>query len=299
MANLALIPALAKALIAVAWADGDLHPEEETTLKEVLSLLPPMAAREWSVIELYLVVPILPAERAELIAQACTFIRSAADRARALEAVDAMLHADGLIEPGEEAAAQEARAAFAAVDVSPVAVAGRVIGGLARRRPSREAGLALWQANPIAYYLQALPEAAGQELDRPEVARAALAAGIMAQVVHVAPARHEGVQPALAAALAADWHVSAAEAERIAEAALAVTRRDVDEHRLSRELVALTDEPQRLRLLDTLFTIANTADRVVPAEIDTIRVIASRLQLTHQQFIAAKLKIASADRGGL
>ncbi len=299
MANVALIPALAKTLIAIAWADGALHTEEETTLKEVLGLLPPMPARDWAVIELYLVVPVLPAEREELIAQACAYIRSAADQALAIEAVDNMLHADGVVTPEEEAVAREVRDAFAAVAVSPFAVLGRVIGGVMQGRPRREAGLELWRANPIAYYLRAQPDSAAHDLDRPEVAVAALAAGMMAQVVRVAPGSVEEVRQVLVAALAADWGVTLAQAERIAEAALVVTRRDIDYHRLSRELVALTDEAQRVRLLDTLFMIANTTDRVAPDEIDAIRVIATRLNLTRQQFIAAKLKIAPEDRSGL
>src|SRR3712207_3332353 len=122
MANTALIPALAKTLIAIAWADGELHPEEETTLKEVLGLLPPMSAQAWSAIELYLAVPVLAAEREELVAYTSGYIRSAADKALAIEAVDNMLHADGLVHPEEAAVSQEVRDAFAAVDVSPLAV---------------------------------------------------------------------------------------------------------------------------------------------------------------------------------
>jgi uncharacterized tellurite resistance protein B-like protein len=73
----------------------------------------------------------------------------------------------------------------------------------------------------------------------------------------------------------------------------------VDYHRISRELTPRSSEAQRTALLDTLFTIANAADQVAPGEIDEIRVIAERLNLTRQQFIAAKLKIPAADRGGL
>ena len=299
MANAALIPALAKTLIAIAWSDGELHPEEEATLKEVVGLLPPMSAQAWSVIELYLAVPVLASERAELVAHACGYIRSASDKALAIEAVDSMLHADGLVHPEEEAVAREVRDAFEAVDVSLLVALGRTLGGMVARPPSREAGLELWRANPIAYYIQALPDAEEHGLNRRDVEVAALAGGIMAQVVRVTAARAEQERPVIVEALAADWNVSKAEAERIAEAALAVTRRDVDYHRLSRELVARTDEAQRVALLDTLFTIANTADRVVPEEIDTIRVIASRLNLPRQQFVAAKLKIAPEDRGGL
>ena len=299
MANLALIPALAKLLIAIAWADGELHPEEETTLKEVLGLLPPMSAREWAVIELYLAVPVGPDERAELLAQTRAHIRGAADQALAIEAVDNMLRADGVVKPGEDAVAQEAREALAAVDVSPFAALGRRIGAPFQRRPSREANLELWRTNPVAFYLWAQAEATDDGLDRPELAVAALAAGIMAQVVRANATGDETERRVVAAALATDWQVTPGEAERIVDAALAITRRDVDYHRLSRELVDRTDEAQRVRLLDTLFAIANAADRVAADELDLIGVIAKRLNLPRQHFIAAKLKIAPEDRAGL
>ncbi len=297
MANTALIPALAKTLIAIAWADGDIHREEETTLKEVLGLLPPMSAREWAAIELYLVFPIGAAERGELIAQAVAQIRGPADKAIALEAVDAMLHADGVVDPGEIEVAQEVRAAFDAVDVSALASLGRAIGAVLQRRAGREAGLELWRTNPVVYYLQAGPGGPANA-DQPEVVVAALAAGIMAQVVRVSSSDAEHERPVLVEALARDWRVDKTQAEQIAAAALAVTRRDIDYHHVSRELVARTEEGQRVRLLDTLFTITNTVDRVSQEEIDLVRVVATRLQLPQQQFIAAKLKIAPEDRSG-
>ncbi len=299
MPNAALIPALAKALIAIAWSNGELHPEEETTLKEVLGLLPPMPAQDWAIIELYLAVPVLASERAELIAHAAAHIRGASDKALALEAVDNMIRADGIVDPEEDAVAREVRAAFAAVDVSLFAQLARRIATVFQPPPSREAGLDLWRANPIAYYLQSREDDAEQVADRPDVAVASLAAGIMAQVVRITPASAEQERPVLVEALQADWGVSPARAAQIADAALTLSRRDIDYHRLSRELVLLTDETQRVRLLDTLFTIANTADQVAPEEIDAIRVIANRLNLTHQQFIAAKLKIAPEQRRGL
>lgn len=298
MANTALIPALAKALIAIAWADGEIHREEETTLKEVLGLLPPMSAREWAAIELYLVFPTTAAERAELIAQAVAQIRSPADKAAALEAVDSMIYADGVATAAEVEVAQEVRSAFTAVDVSVFATLGRSIGAIFQQRMGREAGLELWRANPVAYYLHEQPNGPA-DAGRSEVAVAALVAGIMAQVIRVSPTDTARERPVMVAALARDWRVSAAEAEQIVAAALVVSRRDIDYHRISRELLARTEEAERVRLLDTLFTLTNTVDRVSQEEIDLIRVIATRLTLTQQQFIAAKLKIAPEDRANL
>src|SRR5690348_5028610 len=115
MPNTALIPALAKALISIAWADGEIHREEEITLKEVLGMLPQMSAQEWAAIELYLVFPTSAAERADMIAQVVSQVRSPADKAAALEAVDSRVYADGGATAAEIEVAQEVRSAFAAV----------------------------------------------------------------------------------------------------------------------------------------------------------------------------------------
>jgi uncharacterized tellurite resistance protein B-like protein len=121
----------------------------------------------------------------------------------------------------------------------------------------------------------------------------------MAQVARVASASADQERPVIANALMTDWQIPQQIAERMAEEAIGLTRRTIDYHRISRELVPRTDERQRLALLDTLFAIANAAGHVSPSEIDEIRIIAERLQLTRQQFIAAKLKIPAAQRGGL
>lgn len=299
MPNVALIPALAKTLIAIAWADGELHPEEEETLKEVLGLLPTMSAQEWAIIEMYLIAPITPEEREELVQNTRYHIRSAADKALALQAVDSMMHADGAIQPGEEEVARAVHDALAAVDVSLIGILLRVVRGVIHRRPSREEGFELWRANPVAYFAHAR-DAAGDVLPTDaSMEIAALAAGLMAQVVRVTPSSAETERPVLVEALVADWNMSPAQAEQLATAALAVTRRNVDFHRISRELVRRTSEAQRIKFLDTLFAIANAANGVAPSEIDEIRVIAERLNLTRKHFITAKLKIPAADRGGL
>lgn len=299
MANVALVPALAKTLLAIAWSDGELHPEEETTLKEVVGLLPALSAQEWAIIELYLVTPIGAQEREELLQNLLTHIRSRSDKALALEAVDAMLQADGLVKPDEEALAQRVRAAIDATDVSPLGRVGRIVGSVTRGTPQRERGLELWRTNPVYYLVQmrAAPTTG------PQVELAALAAGIMAQVarlaVHPGGATERAERLIIVPALRDEWQVDQAQAEALADAALDLLRRNVDYHRVSRELTPRSSVTQRVALLDTLFTIANASDKVAPAEIDEIRVIAERINLTRQQFIAAKLKIPAADRGGL
>ncbi len=298
MPNLALIPALAKAMLAIAWADGELHPEEETTVKEVIGLLPAISAREWAIIELYLLAPITDDERAELSRQLLVHIRSASDKRIALESIDAMLHADGGVDPAEARVAQELRAAIDALDVSPFGRLWRALGSATAPAPARESGVELWRANPVLYVYRIHHPSSAESADS-ALEVAALAAAIMAQVARVTPATVAQEQPVMSRALAQDWGMTAEVADKLAALALGIMRRNVDYHRVALELARRTPEGQRAALLDTLFAIANAAEQVAPAEIDEIRVIAERLNLPRQQFIAAKTKIPAADRGGL
>jgi uncharacterized tellurite resistance protein B-like protein len=297
--NYALVPALAKTLLAIAWADGELHPEEETTLKEVVGLLPAMSAKEWAVIELYLLTPITIEERAVLLQNLRYHIRSADDKRLALDAVDSMLRADGTVHLQEEAVARDIRATIEAVDVSMLGMLKRTLEGVAQRTPARENGLALWQGNPILYLLRIQQGADTSDVDQETIEVASLAGALMAQVVHVTPATAEDERPVLVRALLADWQLPQSLAEHVADIALSIADRNIDFYRISRDLARRASEAQRIALLDTLFAIANAADQVSPDEIDEIRIIAERLNLTRQHFVNAKLKIPAVDRGGL
>ena len=58
MAERKLVLALAKVLIAAAWADGDLAHDEVNSMKDLLFFLPQISARQWSSLAIYIETPI-------------------------------------------------------------------------------------------------------------------------------------------------------------------------------------------------------------------------------------------------
>ena len=56
---------------------------------------------------------------------------------------------------------------------------------------------------------------------------------------------------------------------------------------------------ERKDFLDCLFAVANAAEKTSFEEIEEIREIAKGLELSHQDFIEAKLAIPREDRKGL
>jgi uncharacterized tellurite resistance protein B-like protein len=60
-----------------------------------------------------------------------------------------------------------------------------------------------------------------------------------------------------------------------------------------------TTRTERKEFLHCLFAVANAADQTSFDEIEEIREIAKGLELSHQDFIDAKLTVPREDRGGL
>ena len=71
---------------------------------------------------------------------------------------------------------------------------------------------------------------------------------------------------------------------------------EVAHFRLTREFSTSTMEEERVRFLDVLFAVADADGHVSHEEIEEIRRIAKSLNLTHKQFIGAKLKIPRERR---
>lgn len=112
MAKHPLAMALAKVIIAAAWADGELTLDEINDLKRLLAELGQtsgnfaLTAEEWAELEIYLHSPVEAAERARLIADLRDLIATPAERQIAINAIDRLLAADRVLTPAERAVAQ-------------------------------------------------------------------------------------------------------------------------------------------------------------------------------------------------
>jgi len=87
MADRSVILALARVIVAAAWADGELHREEIDGLKDLLFHLPhvgparglELLAADWDRLEMYIQSPVDAAERTRLIAELQAALRTPAD----------------------------------------------------------------------------------------------------------------------------------------------------------------------------------------------------------------------------
>ena len=77
------------------------------------------------------------------------------------------------------------------------------------------------------------------------------------------------------------------------------TMKGLDLQRLCRGYFEASEHDERVKLLHSLFLIANAAEKTQHEEIERIREISQRLKVSHEEFINAKLTISRKDRAGL
>ena len=299
------IMALAKVMIAAAWADGSASHEEINSLKDLLFQLPEMTASDWAELDIYIESPVGDAERARLVADLQSSLKTSQDKELALTMVDELVSADGEISVEEQASVEEIKSAIRDANVGVLGSMGNFLGSSLNRRskaienaPNRELYLDDYVKNKVYYSVSRRLELEETEIDIPEkeLRRLSLAGGLMARVAYVDREIQEGEFDSMVKAIQNNWNLSDLEAALVAEAAVSTITIGLDYYRLSRQFFESTTGDERVHFLDALFAVADGDGGVSHEEIEEIRTIAIVLKLTLKEFIDAKLKIPRARR---
>lgn len=312
MSDRSLILTLAKVIIAAAWADGEVSPEEVNSLKDLLFQLPragrdgglQMSGQEWAKLEMYIDQPIDEAERARLVADLQNALRTPRDRQLVRQALDELVGIDGTITPEEQAIVTEVKQAIEDVNLSLFLQLGRMVGGALARRtavadaPNRERHFEDFVKNKVFYAVSHRLKVEHSALHIPEadLRKLSLAGGLMAKVAHVDHDVSEAEFGAMVQALRKHWDVDEETAVFISEVAVSEVAKKLDHHRTVRQFASHTTREERLHFLDVLFAIAAADGLAAYDEIEEIRAIARTLNLTREAFIEAKLKIPRDQR---
>ena len=316
--NNALIVALAKVLIAAAWADGELDPEEVNVMKDLLFRLTRVnprggmqyTATQWAQIEMYIEAPVPPAERARLVQELRAQIRTQADKDLVFQALEELASADGEVSPEDRAVIQEIREAIegGGNDNGFFGGLSRLFGGSRQRReaalsnaPNREQYLDDFLNNKVYYGVRRrldLGEQAPIDLPEEQMRRLAALGGVMAKVAHVDRDVTDQEFDAMVDALQSNWDLSPEEAAFVAQVAVSEIAPTMDTVRLVRDVSSSVPPEKADALLDTLFAVAAADGFVTNEEMDVIYSIARSLGLSHRTFIDAKLRVPANQREG-
>lgn len=304
MASERLLMTLGKVIAAVAWADGEVTHEEINSLKDLMLALPDMTILDWAELEIYLETPVSAAERARLVDALQDAVRNGSDRALVVKALKDVVNADGEVSDAEKEVLN---------DISDVLESGRGLAGslgrlvdgalgrrsaAARTAPNREEWFDAYVKNKVFYDVRRRLDAGETDLDIPDekLRKLSLAGGMMAQIAQLEDGVNEAEFNAIVEILQRDWELSKPEAMFVTQVAVSEKVANMDPFRLRRSFLDMYTAAEHERFLDVLFDIAAADGMVTVEEIEEIRKISKSLLLSHQQFIAAKLKIPAGNR---
>jgi uncharacterized tellurite resistance protein B-like protein/DnaJ-domain-containing protein 1 len=296
--------ALAKVVIAAAWADGQLAHDEVNSLKNLLAELGQtgghgelaLTMQDWAELDIYLYSPVGAEERQRLVAELAAVMRGPADRALALAALDRLMAADRVHTEEERLVAAEVRAALDRADPGPLAGLGALLRRSLRLRPraagpNREQYLDEFLNNRVYYAMRVrLGKSPDEGLGIPdaEARKLALAGGIMATIARVEAGVDEAERERIIAAIEQGWGLDRPRAELVAEAAITESDGNLDTYTLTYEFSQSASVEERVRFLDALFAIAAADGEISSEESAEISRITSSIRLESRHFAEAK-----------
>jgi len=295
------IMALGKVIIAAAWADGEVTYEEVNSMKDLLFRLPGLTSADWAELDIYIESPVDEAERERLVDDLKQKLRSGADKQLALQALEDLIAADGVITDEEREVADAIRAEIESASVGMLGLSKMLVNRRSNSLadvPNREQFLDDFVKNKVYYNLQRRLEAEGQSfsISDEDLRKLGLAGGLMGILAWVDNEITGDEVAAIEEAMQTQWGVSAAEAQLVAEIAVDETTKRLDLYRTTREFYNACSREEYLKMLDVLFAVAAADGMASYDEIEQIRKIADIFKLEHKYFIDAKLKIPKDRR---
>lgn len=297
--------ALAKVVIAAAWADGHLAHEEVNSLKNLLAELGQtgghgemaLTMEDWAELDIYLYSPVGTAERRRLVAELAAVMETPEERTMALRALDRLMAADRVHTDEERKVAEEVRAALSRADAGLLSGLGALLRrsiGLPPRGahgPNREEFLEEFLHNRVYYAVRVrLGKAPAEGLGIPaiEARKLALAGGIMATVARINDHVNDVEREKIIQALVQGWELDRTRAEIVAEAAIAESDGNLDTYILTYEFSQITSVEERLRFLDALFAVAAADGPITSEESAEISRLTTSIRLESRNFAEAK-----------
>lgn len=304
---------LAKVLIAAAWADGRITEEEKQCLKDLLFHLPnvgleagiQMTAQEWARLEMYMDTPIAADERDRLMAELHDAIRTPDERQIVINYLQQMAAADGAPTPEEQLIIDEVGQSTDEAKGGMFDKLSRFLGGTMKKRstavtsaPNRERYFDDFVKNKVYYEVCQRLEQQGKTLSLTDeqLRKMGLAGGLMARVIYVDQKVTDAEATAMSELIGRYWELDRETAVFVAQVAISSLDYSYDYYRMTREFGASTTGEERQKFMDVLFQIALADGFVTYEETEEIRLVAQSINLAHEDFIKAKIKIPRDKR---
>lgn len=284
-----LVMALAKVIIAVAWADHELEEEEIESLKDVVfrlnstfDMASQLSGHEWAQLNLYMESPVDDDELEQLVRNLQNAIRTADEKEIALNALDSVVTSDGEVTEEEQAALEEIKASIERVGTGLGRMGWLVRESMGRRSKRAHSTVRLGDSEISAN---------GElEMSDDELRRLVLAAGLMARVAYIDREILDEEQQLMEDLMQAYWKASPKASSFVAKVAISEGTANVDQVRLMREFSEVYSPEERAKFLEVLFGVANADGEISNEENQEIEAIGRGLGLLNKEFVDAKSK---------
>jgi len=284
-----LIMALAKVIIAVAWADHDLEEEEIESLKDVVHNLgstfdmgSQLSGHEWEQLKMYMETPVDQEELDQLVINLQNAIKSDDHKEMALKALDNVVMADGEIEEEEREALEEIKGSIDDVGTGLGRMGWSVRKSMGRRSKKAQSTVTLGSS---------VVGADGElDMSNEDLRRLVLAAGLMARVAYVDREVLAEEQQLMEDVMKAYWKASPEESSFVAKVVIDEGTANVDQVRLLREFTEVYDKFERAKFLEVLFGVAISDGDITMEEDREIEEICRGIGLLNKEFVDAKSK---------
>jgi uncharacterized tellurite resistance protein B-like protein len=285
---------LIRALVALAWADGEINHDEINFLKDFMFKFD-WTGEEWAKVEMYIEDPVPLAEAEALVQDFVQRLGGARERQTVIDALQGMMAADGVTTAEERAFVERFIQVIKEGGPAP-ALVGRIRGLFQQTvfKPAhaskRSEELHEFLNNRILFKVRRKleREKLAIELNPEALAYASLFGGLLAYVASlnqpISDTQMNLLKKHLKETAGFDGEGVALIESVIREA------KDLDRSRLAREFYEKSRPEQRLQLIDCLFDIAGADNDLTYSEVEEVRAIASGLKLSHSEFIDAKTK---------
>ncbi|MCJ8329028.1 MAG: TerB family tellurite resistance protein [Lentisphaeria bacterium] len=299
------ICSLAKVVIAIAWADDELAHEEVNALKDLIFQLDGISERGWKELEMYMVKPVGADERERLITNLLEETKTAEQKATIISTIQTLIEADENIDSAEKEAMSLLKEAVEDHSTGFGRIISKLLGGsIAKRRqkfddaPNRDVLFDDYVHNNVYFHVKHDKKQLHVKDDKELYFICSLAA-LMGYVAKCDLHASENEATAIIKILKDDWELHPDDAQYLAEIVTTANVENWDRFRYTRHFFDQTTREQRLKFVDSLFSIANSCGGTSTEEIESIRSLSNFLKLSNKEFITAKLKISREDRNGL
>lgn len=285
--------ALAKVMIAAAWADGEVQPEEITCMKGFLMKLPGMGEMEWAALQMYLAMPVDDDERELLVADLRQRVRSEEDKKLVMDALGALFQADGVVTEGERAAIEKMVGLLDADSETMLQGLGQLIRGPseAAQTPATRGRVVI--AHPVyqEIELQLEREGLGLEVPPAEKHKLCLCGCLMARLANADGDIDDMEIAVMEDALKRRWLLPGEAARYVTQIVMRLETTGLDLMKLVREFQKSSSQKECDDFMDILLDVIMADGYIRDEELEEFRLIAKTFALPEARIAALARRI--------